>query len=301
MLDGLHLEPTNICTLKCPRCSRTEFIEQFPGKWKNHSINLDNLKSFVDVDLKGKSINIRGSYGDPIYYNDLIELVKWVKGAGAFIELSTNGSYKTANWWTELSELLDERDTVIFAIDGTPDNFTTYRVNANWDSIKLGIEVVTKSKAISRWEYLPFSFNTDTIEEARKISNDLGISEFVVKPSDRWQNDSDWLRPTKDGLTNEIKIVSLKQWKESNIKTDINPKCKNRVEHYISADGFYLPCCFIADHRYYYKSEFYKNKDKFDISKTTLTQVLSESITTEFYSTIELNKPAVCMYNCPKI
>ena len=43
MLDnitGFTIEPTNICTLKCPKCSRTQFIEQFPRQWKNKQLNL---------------------------------------------------------------------------------------------------------------------------------------------------------------------------------------------------------------------------------------------------------------------
>jgi glycosyltransferase involved in cell wall biosynthesis len=31
-LKGFHLEPTNLCTLKCPRCPRTNFIETFKNK-----------------------------------------------------------------------------------------------------------------------------------------------------------------------------------------------------------------------------------------------------------------------------
>jgi len=300
--QGFHVEPTNICTLKCPRCSRTQFIEQFPGKWKNYSLNLDHLKSFMDVDLTGKIVDIRGSYGDPIYYNQLIELVTWIKSRGAHLLLATNGSYQSETWWKQLTEQMDESDTVIFGIDGTPDNFTTYRVNADWPSIETGIKTAVASRAQTRWEYLPFSYNTGTIEDARRLSQDLGIDDFVIKPSDRWQSDDDWLRPEGNGYTNDVKIVSLTKWRESQVKTEINPRCFIRHwDHYISAEGFYLPCCFMSDHRYYYKSEFYKNRDLYDISKTTLTEVLNNPLTKEFYSTIEINKPAVCMYNCPKL
>ena len=40
-LQGLHIEPTNMCTLKCPRCSRTEFIETFkPKDWDNNNAHV---------------------------------------------------------------------------------------------------------------------------------------------------------------------------------------------------------------------------------------------------------------------
>jgi MoaA/NifB/PqqE/SkfB family radical SAM enzyme len=294
---GFHLEATNICTLKCPRCSRTQFIEQFPAAWKNHNVNLDHLKTFIDVDLTDKIVDLRGTYGDPIYYNRLLELVQWLKESGAYIQLSTNGSYYSEDNWRELSNLLDHKDLVIFAIDGVPDNFTKYRVNADWPSIEQGIKIVTTSRAKTRWEYLPFSFNTDTIDQARQLSAELGITEFVIKPSDRWDDGDDWLRPSDTKLINPVKFMSLKR-----PDTEINPRCFIRHwDHYISAEGFYTPCCFIADHRYYYKSQFYKHRDLYDISKTTLTEVLNNPLTEEFYSSIVVNKLPVCMYNCPKL
>ena len=57
-LQGFHIEPTNMCTLRCPRCSRTKFIEQFPKQWTNKNLNLDHLKSFLDIDLTGKVMNL---------------------------------------------------------------------------------------------------------------------------------------------------------------------------------------------------------------------------------------------------
>ena len=79
MINGLHIELTNKCTLKCSGCSRTSFIEQFPTKWENKELDLDQLVNFLDLDLADTSINLCGNYGDPIYYTRLIELVKILK------------------------------------------------------------------------------------------------------------------------------------------------------------------------------------------------------------------------------
>ena len=56
-IQGLHIEPTNMCTLKCPDCGRTEFLKMFPKKWTNKNLNLNHLKEFLDIDLKGLTIN----------------------------------------------------------------------------------------------------------------------------------------------------------------------------------------------------------------------------------------------------
>ena len=294
-LQGLHIEPTNMCTLKCPRCSRTEFIKQFPNKWTNQNLNLDYLKSFLDIDLNNKTIDLCGTYGDAIYYDQIFDMIEYFKKSGANIYLATNGSYKTAEWWTRLGQLLTANDKVIFGIDGLPNTFTQYRINADWPSIELGINVLRDSPVQLVWQYIPFAFNETDIDVARALSTELGFNDFVIRPSDRWDRD-DQLTPTKDlHPVNQSKI----EWKTKDI-TEINPMCKtNHIMHYITASGFYTPCCFISEHRWYYKTEFYKNRDLYDISKTTITKVLTHL--KDFYSTLEDAKLNYCTFNCPKL
>ena len=226
MLDeikGFHIEPTNICTLKCPRCSRTKFIEQFPSKWKNQQLNLEHLKSFIDIPIDGKQLNLCGDYGDPIYYDQIFDLVQWIKQNGANISLHTNGSYKTRSWWQELTSYLDKNDTVVFAIDGVPENFTEYRINADWDSIKIGIEETTQiTKTV--WQYIPFKYNVNSINNAEKLSRELGFTEFKILPSSRWDSIDDPYRPA-----NEYRIIHDTEikFKQNERATEIVPQCKN--------------------------------------------------------------------------
>jgi MoaA/NifB/PqqE/SkfB family radical SAM enzyme len=298
MLDsikGFHIEATNICTLKCPRCSRTKFIEQFPDKWRNQQLNLEDLKNFINIPLTNKLFTLCGDYGDPIYYDRLVELVCWIKENGALISLHTNGSYKTKSWWQELTSYLDKNDTVVFAIDGVPENFTNYRINADWNSIKIGIDVTTKvTKTV--WQYIPFSYNVNDIPTAEQLSQYLGFTEFKLLQSSRWDSIDDPFRPDHNFINIQDKEIRFKQ----NNKADaIIPRCKvTNSEHFISANGFYAPCCHVPNHNFYYKTDFYKDKNKYDISKTTLTQVLLE--TKNFYNDLETIKPTYCIYHCPK-
>jgi len=293
--NGLHIELTNKCTLKCPRCSRTESIEQFPKAWKNKSIDVSALKDFLDVDLTGKQINLCGNYGDPIYHDGLTDMVKFLKANGATINIATNGSYRTAEWWEELAQALTIDDAVTFAIDGTPDNFTRYRINADWASMMEGILVMAKSPARMRWQYILFSYNLDTVDEARQLSEDLGFNEFFTMDSGRWDQGTEWLTPFSDRLS-ESKI-QRRQGKE----IQIDPLCHNGNEHFISADGYYTPCCRIAEHRFYYKTDFYKQKDTYDITKTTLSVLMSADKVVEFIDGVSDLRLPVCQFSCPKI
>jgi organic radical activating enzyme len=296
-IKGFHIEPTNICTLKCPRCSRTKFNSQFPKKLKNKQLDLESLKKFIDIDITNKLFNLCGGYGDPIYYDSLFPLIDWIKNNNGVISLSTNGSYKTKDWWNTLASKLTVDDTIVFGIDGIPENFTQYRINADWDSIKVGIEQVV-GKVTTIWQYIPFSFNQTTIESARTLSTNLGIDHFLVLNSDRWDNDSDHLQPSSVYTGN--KTSSKISWHNKYNDISVDPRCtKNNDQHYITADGYYAPCCFIGDHRFYYSSEFYKNKEIYNISSTTLTKVLFN--TNKFYQSLEEQKLKVCTFNCPKL
>jgi ribosomal protein L32 len=300
MLDkiaGFHLEPTNKCTLKCPRCARTKFIDQFGmSHWQNTDLNLSDVQNFLDIDLSGKNFNLCGNYGDPIYYDDLFDLVSWIKSKSASVIISTNGSYRTDVWWRTLSELLDQHDTVIFAVDGIPDNFTQYRINADWKSIETGMSILARTPIRTQWAYIPFAYNEHDIDQARVLSEYMGINEFIIKSSDRWDGPDDALRPDSNfGIKSTHKV----SWKAPPTVT-VDPECKNKHQsHYISANGFYMPCCYVGDHRFYYQTEFYKNRNAYDISKTTLTRVL-ESLK-DFYDNLESDKHKYCTFNCPKI
>ena len=185
-IEGFHLEPTNICTLKCSGCARTRFIDRWPEHWKNHSLDIDSVLSFLDLVLSGKHIHLCGNYGDPIYHSDLINFVSKLKQAGTRIVITTNGSYKSLEWWQELTLHLDSQDTVRFSIDGVPNNFTQNRKNADWTSTLTAIETCVASSCQTVWKYIPFSYNQHSVEQAKRMCWDLGMDTFLLDPSDRF-------------------------------------------------------------------------------------------------------------------
>lgn len=297
-LQGFHIEPTNMCTLKCPQCARTNFIEAFPKKWRNQNLNLKHLESFLDIDLQDKNINLCGNYGDPIYYNQLFEMIKFFKSRGCSISLATNGSYRTESWWQQLIDMLSDKDTITFGIDGLPDNYTEYRINSEWESVLMGLKKCVESKAKTVWQFIPFSFNEDITEQVRSFAMELGVDEFLLLPSHRWNADDDKLKPKT--LFAEKRTTNNILWPQINKTISVEPQCTlHHNYHYISADGFYTPCCYANDYRFYYKTDFYKNRDLYDISKTTITEVLTNL--KDFYSTLEDAKLNYCTFNCPKL
>jgi MoaA/NifB/PqqE/SkfB family radical SAM enzyme len=295
-INGFHVEPTNVCTLKCAGCARTRFIDQWPQHWKNHSLDIDELLKFIDIELTGKRINLCGNYGDPIYHPDFIELVTRLKNRGAIVSITTNGSYKKQSWWKELVHILTPEDTITFSVDGIPANFTQYRVNADWDSILEGMQVVAAASCNSAWKYIPFAFNQSNINEAENLCSQIGIKNFQVEHSDRFDEQTAELKPNTALLG--TRYLAQTNWKSSNTNLTVDPRCKQGRDHFITADGYYSPCCFLADHRFYYKTPFGKNKSQYDIGKHTLSEILQQPQTVEFYQTLD-QQPG-CQFNCPK-
>jgi organic radical activating enzyme len=258
---------------------------------------VNHLLQFLDIDLSDKTINLCGNYGDPIYHPDFINFVKQLKETGVTLSITTNGSYKTKDWWQELTELLTHKDNITFSVDGIPENFTQYRKNADWKSIQIGMQTSVASQCKTTWSYIPFSFNENNIDQAKELSLQLGIDDFVVRLSDRFDDETVGLMPTAVELVGG-RFDSQQNWKKTKSVAGITPKCDNNNQHFITAEGFYSPCCYLTDHRFYYKNQFGKNKKQYDIRNTTISEILERSSVIEFYNT--LDQHSGCQYNCPK-
>ena len=293
-IKGFHLELTNICTLKCSGCARTQLQAIFPQHWKNHSIDKNSLMNFLDIDVKDMLFILCGNYGDPIYHPEFLEIVKLLKQRNAKLEIVTNGSYKTKEWWERLTDLLDKDDLVVFSVDGTPKNFTIYRENADWESIEVGMRVVANCVCDSKWTYIPFNYNENNIQEVEELSKQIGIKRFEVRPSDRFDEYTEHLIPVNDliGPRQDNKT----NWKQGTEISKVYPKCNSGIQHFITSDGYYSPCCFANDFRFYYKTPFGLDKERFDIRNKTITEILNDQTTLDFMNNLEDH--TVCQFNC---
>jgi len=296
-IKGLHIELTNRCYLKCPLCSRTQFLKQFKQKnWANIDLDFDKLKNFIDTDITSFRVHLVGNYGDPIYHPDIFEFIKFLKSKKAIVNIGTNGSYKDKAWWEELVSIMSSEDTIGFAIDGTNTSFNEYRINGDWESIEQGLTIVGNSKIIAVWRFLPFSFNESEIDQAQLLSKKYNIKNFKIVKSNRFDA-NDKLQPKNINLSSPQLLQRIEFRK--NKQVEITPKCLDNEQHFISSAGFYTPCCFMAEHNFYYKSHYYKNNFDYDITKNKLSTILNKE--KNFFDKLLDDKPKVCQYNCPKI
>ena len=172
----LHIETTNRCTLKCPACPRTVWQNLLGQPIQKADLDLDDFKKFLECESMEKidTFVLCGDYGDTIYYPHLFKMIKMFREKA--IQINTNGSRRSKEWWQELNSLLTKKDIIVFAIDGIDEENLKYRVNADWDSILTGIDVVTKGPATIKCQTLIFDFNKDKLKEISDWAESKGMN-----------------------------------------------------------------------------------------------------------------------------
>lgn len=292
-----HIEPTSKCILECPLCDRTWFYSKFK-KRLNHEINIENLQKFLSDDIY--TIRLCGNNGDPIYHSKFLQLCKILKEDGHILKITTNGSNKNVNWWNDLSSILTNKDEIVFSVDGLEDTNHIYRKNSNWDSIIKGIKEIKKGKVYTEWKFIVFKHNQHQINDAKKLSEKLGVNFFRLEKSDRWL-DNDELKPDKKYIDSFF-IHQEQVLKNKNYSTQIDPYCliNNQPKRllYIDSEGFFYPCCWMGTYRYKHKSMFSSSISKFNIANFQSKDLLTNKEILNFFTTTKDFKSA---HECCKI
>lgn len=277
-----HLEPSAVCTLKCPRCPRTEYPDT---PWLNKNMTLDFVKKFFTQEILENAVRrvtMCGDVGDPIYCREYIDICRYIKSVNPNIHIFTvtNGSHKKPQWWQELATVLNERDVINFSIDGY-DNASNnlYRVNSDWQSILDGIQTVrfNNHRVFLNWAMIVFRFNQDHINNIAHMAQNLGMDALQITRSTKFGSKygaayngiKDSLEPRAEHISNshryERQIIQLSNRQINNhdyleynrqkyfeIKQQyqdqpVTPLCEigNRGI-YVNAEGVVFPCSWTS-------------------------------------------------------
>lgn len=189
----LHVEPSTRCTIACPHCPRTMYL----GDVSIHDCDIDMV---VNACHGIDRLALCGNHGDPIYHPRFHDLISGVKTAhpDICIDINTNGAFRSADWWRKLALILDEKDELVFSIDGMPYNNHIYRVNSKWKHIE---EAVTTVRSINKkvnmvWKWILFNYNEDEVLQGIRLAKKMGFNWFKVIGSTR-DEDDDKLRASK--------------------------------------------------------------------------------------------------------
>lgn len=275
-----HFEVSSICTLRCPRCPRTEI----PGSLVQTQLKLDFFENNFYFADQIKKITFCGDDGDPIYAKDLIPIISFFKTKNPCVNINiiTNGSYKSADWWKLLGNTLNKYDTVQFSLDGwNQESNEKYRVNSNWQSIVNGIQSLRKNtNAVLQWDAIAFRFNQTQIEKMKSLAKQLGFDIFqltkstkfgskyshyndfnstvdslephplLVAPGHRFIRELEYL--TGKRADNSIALLENISYYNSVIEKNLNkkiiPLCMIGTKGlFVNSQGYLVPCCWVGN------------------------------------------------------
>ncbi len=271
-----HLELSSRCALACSKCPRVHLDSN-----EFTFLDFERFESFFrNSQAQGNRwelVHLCGNHGDPIYHPRLLDFIKLFKSYGVVVQLTTNGSHRSKEWWSEIVNSLTSGDCITFSVDGLADTVGLYRVGADWDSIYQAMTIVGASKVESIWKYIVFRHNEGQIEQARTLAAKLHIKSFILVKSSAWETPLDPMLPSwefvesskRDALQEKLREIqrvrpqaAVGPFNRSLITPDVEevyqnlkvqsesvervyPRCLSE-HHYLSAEGYYSPCCWMS-------------------------------------------------------
>lgn len=316
-INAIHFELTESCNLRCPMCDRNDKSGRTNKYLKGRQLFLDDIRNgFPPNILKQiKRSIICGNYGDPILAIDMLDILKYFKlhNPDMVISVNTNGYAKNTSWWKELAPIVSR---IKFGIDGLEDTHDIYRKGSDWDIIIRNAKAFIDAGGTAVWDYIIFGHNEHQIEEARKLSEELGFKEFITKKTGRITEGTGLTRPKlKENINKSIekenRLIEIYGSKENYFnKTKVSCSRWNMNQMYVSAEGLVLPCCWIAGQLYKWwekekTNEVWKYIDveKVNIKTSSLKEIFESGVFDKIEAswslpTIEEGKLKICSLKC---
>lgn len=284
-------------------------------------MSLDEFKSGFPTNIISKieSFIFCGHLGDPIYATELLEIVDYIKSnSTSRILITTNGSYKKAEWWQHLGSMLDHNDQVTFSVDGwNNDSNNQYRVNSDFDSIVLGVKSLrASSECLIQWSTIYFAFNQDKINDIKALAKSLGCDRFqTVKSSKfdgRYLTDGvDVLKPTNDHVSETLLYdTTVEDFKTTKyaavpvpVPVPVTPhkwaRCLNyKKELFIGVDGVVSPCPWFNG-RYQDNDFIQENRDQLSIRYRSFFEIINDvALWKKLVDRFDTDPLEICQLKC---
>jgi hypothetical protein len=159
--------------------------------------------------------------------------------------------------------------------------------------------VISTKRPQVHWKYIVFDYNQHQIEDAKKLSQGLGIKNFKVVLSDRWWKQD--LMPDKK-YVNDLYAHQIAVTNGLDEPMLIKQKCivdgKASRALYIDSEGDFYPCCKTGLYAFRYKTIFSPKTKKYNIKNNTIEQILEDTQVKQFF---ESTKSYATADKCCKI
>jgi MoaA/NifB/PqqE/SkfB family radical SAM enzyme len=204
-----------------------------------------------------KTVSFCGNFGDPLMHPDLDDVINFFHKQQ--IEFSTNASLRSRQWWSGLGT--NKNVSVTFCIDGIGKTHELYRRNTSYDKIIENAKAFIDAGGTASWQFIVFRHNEHQINQAKKLSEEIGFKEIEIMYSDRFDTNNKW----KVYDNNVYQYDLEKSTHQTTLRESLDvpegekywkPLLKNRGEItciwseqkklYIHSDGTVYPCCMLG-------------------------------------------------------
>ena len=257
-IKWLHVEPSTRCNAWCSSCPRnkqghglTDFVLE--------DLDPDRLEQIVDKLPNLTVVQFCGNLGDPCASKLIDRQLKIIKDRDLELQIHTNGSLRSKDWWHNLAIMFSSRLTVLFAIDGLEDTHKIYRQATNWKKIIENAKSFIDAGGNAVWQFIPFAHNEHQIKDCMRLSTSMGFTRFEFIKSARYVDKSYDYRSGEP--------VYIRPWSKHNEQWDRKGKIldkktgndvvKKKVEKkncmhlalsslFLNASGVVAPCCYFG-------------------------------------------------------
>lgn len=233
-IEWIDIELTSFCNIQCKGCFRV--ISKQADKILNKEfIDLEIIKTRFQKNMfpNIKIINFCGSVDEPCTHPQFFDIIKHFAEWNCHINIATNGSLKTKEWWGKLATLLPTSHRVTWGIDGSDKLSEEYRQGSNFNKVKENFKSFIAAGGHAVWQFIVFEHNEHQLEQAKIIAKEEGFKDFKVIMSHR-ENVND-IKHKKVGDILELDLL----------KTTISCKYGNQKRIFVNHMGNVIPCCHL--------------------------------------------------------
>ncbi len=217
-MDYMAVDTNYKCTLLCQNCMRSANKDAGlpPGGLGQTELTVE---TFAKLLKHYDRFMFNGQISDPIFNQDLELILKIMKAKipREKMHLSSIHTAATAKHIKEdyYIKLFNANPDIrwIFGIDGLPGQSEKYRINQDSAFLMRMMILAAEYGVPTTWQWIAFSFNEDSIDQAKAIADTWGITLEIVASS-RWFNPDDPRRPK-----HELYKGEYLNW---NVKEDLN-------------------------------------------------------------------------------
>jgi len=262
MIKWLHLEQTSRCNASCPACPRNNNGYGLAEGLTEADLDLDRLRQVLDQLPYLETVQYCGYRGDAVAATNFRDSLDIVLSKGiSRVQIHTNGSLKTMEWWTDLAlRLRDVQHEVWFTLDGLQDTHSIYRQNTDYGKIITNAISFIEAGGNAVWQFIPFRHNEHQIKDVIRLSQRLGFKRIELVKNARYPSIS---RHHKTGLPIDISPWTLqsKYDRHDGDAFDLHETANDQVRiedcmHlsypslFLSYEGKLSSCCYIPDGDY---------------------------------------------------